>query len=173
MSRAITIATLLSLSLSACTSPSGEFPTLMRRPYETQAPITGALANIEAASIALPAEIQAKVDAFSARHRIAASAYANLLPAVTASARLAAGTAFGSEAWVNAHLLVSRLDKARSDSKTALAELDRLITAQMDIEAGGASPMLSPLMSSVQADLAASTGAQDTEIERLSQLIGI
>jgi hypothetical protein len=173
MLRVIAIATLLSLSLSACTSPSGEFPTLMRRPYETQAPITAGLTVAEAAPIALPAETQAKVDAFSARHRLAASAYGNMLPAVAAAARSAAGSTFGGEAWVNAHLQVSRLDKARSDSKAALAELDQLITAQMDMEAGGTSPMLSPLMSAVQNDLAAATSAQDAEIERLSQLIGI
>ncbi len=175
MLRVIAIATLLALSLSACAAPSGEFPSLMRRPYETKAPITAPLpdTDTETAAVALPTDVQAKLDAFSARHRTAASAYNSLLPAVAQTARTAAGSGIGSEAWVNAHLQVSRLDKARSDSKAALAELDQLITAQMDVEATGTSPLLSPLLADVQSDLAAATGAQDAEIERLSQLIGL
>lgn len=175
MLRVIAIATLLPLSLSACAAPSGEFPSLMRRPYETNAPITAPLADTDTqtAAIALPADIQAKLNAFSGRHRTAASAYNAMLPAVAQTARSAAGSAIGSEAWVNAHLQVSRLDKARSDSKAALAELDQMITAQMDMESTGASPLFSPLLAALQSDLAAATGAQDAEIERLSQLIGM
>ncbi len=175
MLRIITIAILLTLSLSACAAPSGEFPSLMRRPYETKTPITAPLvgADTETEAVALPADIQAKLDAFSARHRTAASAYNIMLPAVAQAAGTAAGSAIGSEAWVNAHLQVSRLDKARSDSKSALAELDQFITSQMDMEATGASPLLSPLLIAVQSDLAAAAGAQDAEIERLSQLIGM
>ncbi len=177
MLRVIAIATLLTLSLSACAAPSGEFPSLMRRPYETNAPITAPLADTETAAetgaVALPAAVQTKLNAFSARHRTAASAYNIMLPAVATAARTAAGSAIGSETWVNAHLQVSRLDKARSDSKTALAELDQFITNQMDMETTGASPLLSPLLAAVQSDLAAATSAQDAEIERLSQLIGM
>jgi hypothetical protein len=173
MLRVIAIATLLALSLSACAAPSGEFPSLMRRPYETKAPITAPLADAETAVTALPADVQAKLNAFSGRHRTAASAYNIMLPAVAQTARTAAGSVIGSEAWVNAHLQVSRLDKARSDSKAALAELDQFITAQMDMESTGASPLLSPLLAAVQSDLAAATGAQDAEIERLLQLIGM
>jgi hypothetical protein len=168
------IAILISLTaiLSACAAPQGEFPSLMRRPYETNAPITAPLSPETAGPATLSSDLAATANALAARHRAAHNAYRELLTPTASAARGAAGTAVGSEAWVAAQLQVSRLDKARADSKAALAELDRLITAQLDAGANGTGVDMGALLIEYQTPIAADTAAQDAEIERLSALIG-
>jgi hypothetical protein len=177
------ITTLISLTaiVSACAAPQGEFPSLMRRPYETNAPITAPLPPETAGPAMLSPGLAAKANALSARHRAANNTYRELLTPTAAAARSAAGAGVGSEAWVAAQLQVSRLDKARADSKAALAELDRLITAQLDADSQdnsqgssqGSGKDIAALLMEFQADIATDTAAQDAEIDRLSALIGV
>ncbi len=169
------IATLISVTaiLSACAAPQGEFPSLLRRPYETNAPITAPLPSETAGPAMLSPELSAKANAITARHRAAQNAYRELLTPTAAAARDAAGAGVGSEAWVAAQLQVSRLDKARADSKAALAELDRLITAQLDADSQGSGKDIAALLIEFQSGIAADTAAQDAEIDRLSALIGV
>lgn len=173
MIRRVAILILLPLIVTACAAPQGEFPSLLRRPYETNAPITATLPPDPNIGAVLPSDLAAKANALTARHRVAANAYRDLLPAVTAAARGASGTSVGSEAWVSAHLQVSRLDKARADSKAALAEFDRLITAQLDADSQSNGQDISALLIEYQAVIAADSAAQDSEIDRLSSIIGI
>ncbi len=173
MMKRITAPLLPALILSACAAPQGEFPSLLRRPYETKAPITAPVPPENAVLAVLPADLRAKAEALAARHRAAQIAYRDLLPQSDNAARAASGTAVGSEAWVSAHLQVSRLDKARADSKAALAEIDRMITAQMNADIQGNSPDIAALLMPYQNRLATDTAAQDAEIERLSALIGV
>ncbi len=79
----------------------------------------------------------------------------------------AAGSTTGSEGWVNAHLQVSRLEKARADSVAVVREFDGLITEQAD----GDSDFV-PLLTEAQKPVADDVAAQNAEIERLSRLIG-
>lgn len=151
--------------LTACTSMEGEFPSLERRSYENNDPI--AEPEAPPAPTALPAELAAKVDALNVRHGAAAATFAKDLPSVQALASRASGSAAGTENWVNAHLQLSRLDKARADSVAVVREFDGLIAAQ-----GDGDSMLVPLLTDAQKPVADDVAAQNAEIERLSQLIG-
>ena len=157
---------LLLLILSACASPGGKFPSLERRAYETDAPIAAA-AEPPAPRPILSAELSAKVSALLARHKTAHNTYLRGLPAVQATASKAAGTSPGAEAWVNAHLVLSRLDKMRSDSVAALRDFDGLID-----DAGARDAGMAELLTEAQMPIAEEVAAQNAEIARLSRLIG-
>ncbi len=156
----------LFIILAACGSPQGGFPSLERRPYETDAPISAPV-DAAAAPIQLTAELSGKVGALQARHKAAQASYARALPSVQATAVKAARTPPGSESWVNAHLQLSRLDKTRSDSVAALRDFDGLITQE-----GAADPAMAELLAAAQQPVADDVATQNAEIERLSRLIG-
>lgn len=151
--------------LAACSNMQGEFPSLERRPYENNDPIVEP--DVPPAPVTLPAELETKVDALNARHRAAKAAFATDLPSVQAVASRAAGSAVGSEGWVNAHLQLSRLDKARADSVAVVRDFDALIATQ-----GEGDSTLVPLLTEAQKPVADDVAAQNAEIERLSLLIG-
>jgi hypothetical protein len=152
--------------LSACAADEGKFPSLERRPYETDNPVAVPAAP-PPAPVVLPAELALKVDALNARHKAAQATFAKGLGAVQLTASKAAGSAPGSESWVNAHVQLSRLDKGRADSVTAVREFDSLIT-----DANGGDSTLVPLLTDAQKPVADDVAAQNDEINRLSRLIG-
>jgi hypothetical protein len=152
--------------LAACGAPDVRFPSLERRNYETDAPISAPV-DVAAAPIQLSAELAAKVGALQARHKAAQASFARALPPVQATAANAARTPPGSESWVNAHLQLSRLDKMRADSVAALRDFDVLITQE-----GPANVGLAELLTEAQQPVADDVAAQNAEIERLSRLIG-
>jgi len=157
---------LLLLILAACGTRDGGFPSLERRSYEADAPIAAPIESAAAPSM-LSGELAAKADALWARHRAADSAYVRGLSAVQSTALRAAGTAPGSEAWVNAHLMLSRLDKMRSDSVAALRDFDGLIS-----DAGERDPGIAALLTEAQRPVAEDVAVQNAEIARLSKMIG-
>jgi hypothetical protein len=152
--------------LAACGTTEGEFPSLERRPYETKNPIV-VPESPAPAPVALPASLAAQVGSLNSRHRAAHAAFAKDLPPVQALASQAAGSAAGSERWVDAHLQLSRLDKARGDSVAAVRDFDTLIAEQAD----GDTDFI-PLLTDAQKQVADAVAAQNAEIERLSRLIG-
>lgn len=157
---------LFALLLSACNTTEGQFPSLERRPYESNAPIsvpeTGPASPVE-----LPAQLQAKVDSLTRRHAAAQADYQRKLPAVQALASRASGSAPGTESWVNAHMELSRLDQSRADSIAVVREFDSLIAEQ-----GKTDSNLLPLLSDAQQPVSEMIAAQNAEIDRLSRLIG-
>jgi hypothetical protein len=152
--------------LSACSTAEGEFPSLERRAYENKNPIPAGEAAPPAPAV-MSAELAAKVDALNERHKAAQATFARDLASVQSVASAAAGTSPGSESWVNAHLQLSRLDKARADSVAVVREFDALIATQGD----GDSDYV-PLLTEAQKPVADAVAAQYAEIERLSLLIG-
>lgn len=160
----------LGLLLGGCASLEGEFPSLSKRPYESADPLAVPEAAPAPVSTSLPAALQTQVDALLQRARAAQSAYEAALPTARNAAQGAAGSAVGSEAWVNAHMLVSRADSARADAVAALGEIDRLIAGERE---KGADVGLVALLSAPQAQIAALVNAQTAEIDRLSRLIGV
>ena len=154
------------LLLSACSGPEGQFPSLERRPYETDAPVA-APAPPPAAPAALPDTLASKVKSIINRHETANASFTKGLPSVRGTAAKAAGTAPGSESWVNAHLQLSRLDKSRADSVAALGELDTLIADQIE----GDSAYVE-LLVEYQQDIATDVAKQRDEIDRMSRQIG-
>jgi hypothetical protein len=103
---------LLLSALTACAAPGVQFPSLERRPYETNAPVA-APAGSPAPSAVLSAELGVKSNALLARHTAANQDFLRGLGAEQSTALKAAGTAPGSEPWVNAHVMLSRLEDAR------------------------------------------------------------
>jgi hypothetical protein len=152
--------------LAACSTTEGEFPSLERRPYESNAPITEPVA-LPVAPVSLPTEIATKVDAILARHRRAQSAFAAGLGSVRSVALSAAGNSSGSESWVNAHVQLSRLDKTRADSVAAAREFDSLIS-----ETGVLDSAFVGLLTAAQKPVVDDVTSQNSEIDRLSRLIG-
>ena len=157
---------LLFLILAACGTKDGGFPSLERRSYEADAPIQAAIEPAAAPST-LSGEFVAKTDALQARHKAAHGAYLGALAAVQAIASKAAGSSPGSEFWVNAHLMLSRLDKTRADSVAALRDFDGLIT-----EAGARDASLAALLTEAQRPIIEDVAEQNAEITRLSKVIG-
>ena len=157
---------LVVLLLSACSTTEGQFPSLERRPYESNAPISAPEAA-PAAPTELPAPVQAVVDALTRRHAAAQADYQRKLPAVQALASRASGSAPGTESWVNAHLELSRLDDSRADSVAVVREFDSLIADQGKMDSS-----LVPLLSNAQQPVVDMIAGQNAEINRLSRLIG-
>lgn len=152
--------------LASCGSIDGQFPSLERRAYENNDAITAPITP-PAAPVSLAVELKAQVDALLARHQVAHAAYLERLDAVRAVAARAAGSAPGSEAWVNAHVTLSRLDKIRDDSVAVVRAFDGLIA---DANAGDSG--LSALLTDAQKPVVDDVAAQNDEIRRLSRLIG-
>lgn len=157
---------LLLIILAACGAKEGGFPSLERRSYESDAPIEAAIEPAAAPSI-LSGESAGEASALHVRHTAAHGAYLRGLPAVQATVAKAAGTAPGSEAWVNAHLMLSRLDQMRSDSVAALRDFDELIA-----EAGARDMGLAALLTEAQRPVIDDVAEQNLEIARLSKVIG-
>ena len=152
--------------LASCGSIEGRFPSLERRAYENVGAIDAAVTP-PAAPVSLPVELSAQVDALLLRHKVAHAAYLGRLDAVRAVAARAAGSAPGSEGWVNAHVVLSRLDKMRDDSVAAVRAFDSLIA---DASAGDSG--LVALLTEAQKPVLDDVAAQNDEIRRLSRLIG-
>ena len=152
--------------LASCGSIDGQFPSLERRAYENNDAITAPITP-PAAPVSMSVELRAQVDALLARHKIAHAAYLERLDAVRSVAARAAGSAPGSEAWVNAHVILSRLDKIRDDSVAAVRAFDSLIA---DANAGDSG--LAALLTDAQKPVVDDVAVQNDEIRRLSRLIG-
>jgi len=152
--------------LASCGSIDGQFPSLERRAYENNDAITAPITP-PAAPVSMSVELRAQVDALLARHQVAHAAYLERLDAVRAVAARAAGSAPGSEAWVNAHVTLSRLDKIRDDSVAVVRAFDGLIA---DANAGDSG--LSALLTDAQKPVLDDVAVQNDEIRRLSRLIG-
>jgi hypothetical protein len=152
--------------LASCGSIDGQFPSLERRAYENNDAITAPITP-PAAPVSMSVELRAQVDALFSRHKIAHAAYLECLDAVRSVAARAAGSAPGSEAWVNAHVTLSRLDKIRDDSVAVVRAFDGLIA---DANAGDSG--LAALLTDAQKPVVDDVAAQNDEIRRLSRLIG-
>ena len=113
--------------LGGCLS-AGDYPSLARRPIETQrdAPPTP-----PPATSALSVEDRARVAALVEQHRAADARFATL------TAGIPAGGPVGGEAWAAAQVAISRAGQARAPSTEALVELDRLYIHLLDAEAQG------------------------------------
>jgi hypothetical protein len=162
----------LSSALPGCSTTEGEFPSLARRPFEGEASIEAPVVVPLPLAKNLPDTVAAQIRGLTSRQEQAAAAYNKLLPSVRSLARSAAGSAIGSEAWVNAHLQVSRLDKSRSDGVAAMALMDDLVAKRTDAESAGEFPLYVPLLKPAQAAMARIVAQQTEEIASLSLLIG-
>ena len=158
--------------LAGCAMPDGEFPSLAKRPYESEDPIAEPVATPDAVASSLPANLAASVAALEARHAKADAAFRNMLPSVQAAASRASGAAVGSEAWADANVRLSRLDYARADSVKVVGEIDAMVAAQREADARSGQPALAPLMEQRQRVIAESVERQDAEVNRMGAMLG-
>ncbi len=155
--------------LGGCAMEDANFPSLAKRPYESSDPIAEPPSEPEILSTSLPDALRAQANAIVARSDAADAAFQGALPATRQAARAAAGAATGSERWVAAQQEVSRLEKRRAGSLTALAELDKLVAAERDKGAdSGLVALLTPFQEKVRRDVEAQTAA----VVELTNLIG-
>lgn len=151
----------------------GQFPTLEKRAFETASPENIVPANPRQTADTLPNAVSEQIAAIANRFDLAQESYTAILPEARRAASGAAGSATGSENWVNAHLIVSRLDGARATATLAHSEIDQIMTAQIDDESRNADPLLSPLIAPLQQRIAKAVSAQNDELERLARQIGL
>jgi hypothetical protein len=160
-------------ALAACGSMEGQFPSLAKRPYETTTPPSEPVIVARPTARQLPKSLAIQVNSIEARFNTARADFAALLRSTRATANSAAGSSIGSEAWVNAQLVVSRLDNARAQAVLAEAEIDALLSRQLDTESVDQNALLSPLIAPVQRRIANEVDAQNEELDRLARQIGI
>ena len=125
--------------LSACAG-QGDYPSLAPRPIERElsgAPVPpcedGAEAIAPVAPVLAPVvandpQLQSRVGELLALARAGDRDFAALRPVARAS--VARAGAAGSDPWIEAQQLLSRLEAARSKTAVAVAELDSLIVAR-------------------------------------------
>lgn len=158
-----------SLTLGGCASTDGDFPSLAKRPYEKANPIEE-VAVVEKLTTSLSADLQRQINTLLSRSSAAHAAFESSLPSMQSVAQSAGNSAPGSESWVNAHTKLSRTDSLRADGVAALGEMDRLVARERE---NGADSGLVALLSAPQQKIAERVKAENAEIERLTQLIGL
>lgn len=163
------LAAIAALTLGGCASASGDFPSLAKRPYEKANPVEE-VAVAETLTTTLSADLQRQVDALLSRSSMAHAAFENALPSVRATIQSAGNPVTGSESWANAHTALSRTDSLRADSVAALGEIDRLVARERE---KGADSGLVALLTAPQQIIAGRVTAENAEVERLTQLIGL
>jgi hypothetical protein len=160
----------MALLLGGCASVEGDFPSLSKRDYETGDPLAVPAPPPAPVTGVLPAALRTQTDALLARGQKAHAAFTAALGPAQAAAQAASGSTVGSEAWVNAHMVLSRADGARADGVAALSEIDQLIARERD---QGADRGLIALLAEPQGKLAAIVNEDTAEIDRLARLIGL
>jgi len=162
------------LLLAGCASPpQGEFPSLSKRPFENAEPIQDTAPEPIPVPQQLPSDLASRAASLEARINAANAAFNRGLPAARAKANRARGAARGSENWLAAHTQLSRLDKARSDGVAALAEMDRLVTDQLDDQLRSKLPAYSQLLIPRQALMSDIIQSQNITIDLLTRTIGL
>lgn len=125
--------TIITVTLSGCAMSEGDFPSLLKRPYEDD-PVMADSEALPATNLALPADLQSDLSAAVARSGAAHSQFQARLPTVKRRVDAARNAAVSSESWVAAHMELAALEGERSPSVEALADIDALYRAQLERE---------------------------------------
>ncbi len=157
--------------IAGCSSISGNFPSLAKRPFESAQPSEEPI-NTPVEST-LPVAIRAKIDVLGQRYDNAQSKFAAALPRVQSIAAQAQGAKMGGETWVNAQMELSRLDSARADAVAALADMNRLLSDQIDDENAGTAALYSPIIALTRERIANGVADQAQILDQMAQQIGL
>lgn len=122
------------ISVTGCAMQQGDFPSLAKRPYEDGSAIFEPAPNPPSSISALPASVQAAVDAAVVQSSTAHARFLRLLPSVKNRVNAARGSAVSSESWVVAQMDLAALEISRTPSVSALADIDDLYLAQLNAE---------------------------------------
>lgn len=126
--------TIITVTLSGCAMQEGDFPSLLKRPYEDE-PVMDAASDSAAVVSSLPTDLEQKLNETVAQSRTADAAFGARLPAVKSRVNAAGGAAVSSESWVVAQMELAALEMVRSPSVEALADIDTLYRQQLEREA--------------------------------------
>ena len=122
LARALASATLL--SLAACASAPGEYPSLAIRDAER---VTGTIATPEPyVPPPAPAPVLDRLAQLTGEAASTHSAFLSEAPRARRTVSAARGASAGSENWAQAQVALAGLEAARSQAMVALADLDRL-----------------------------------------------
>lgn len=158
----ITLTAALALALSGCSRGAGDFPSLAKRPIETRS---------EAIAPAPQPAQQANLDDATMRRLMAAAeeardgnrAFEEARGPAESAVAAAQGSSVGSEAWVTAQMAVSVLERARTPTRKALADID---DEQRRVTETNPTLDLQPLISA-SAEVAAEDARQAAILDRL------
>ena len=127
------------LTLSACATPDGAFPSLARRDAER---VSGTIAaplaqpDLPATATVNPAMAR-RLDQLEDQAKAGHAKFHARESRARQLTRAARGAAVGSESWAVATVAIAELEAARSEVMIALADLDSLYTAQLVAGQGG------------------------------------
>ena len=150
------------LAASGC-APAGPFPSLAMRPEERLVTV-GEPRRPRVDPAERCRRCAAGPTRCSAQGRAGTRAFDEAEPAAERAARSAGAS--GSESWVSAQQQLSRLEAARAETTTALAELDRLAATRADQATNSADYAL---IEQAIAELEQVAAGQQARLDRLAE----
>ena len=120
------VALALLLIAAACADDAARYPSLARRPIESDAGAPAATTTPAAQTAPADPAIETQVTAEAARLDSGSATFGRALADTRAAVTRATGQAAGSEAWIAAQQALSALDAARAPVVAALGALDAL-----------------------------------------------
>jgi len=156
MKKLSALVTIITVTLSGCAMQQGDFPSLLKRPYESE-PVMDAAAAPATVISSLTADLQGRLSAAVTSSGAADEQFQARLPVVKQRVDAARGAAVSSESWVVAHMELAALEIQRSPSVEALADIDALYREQLERETGsdqiGGTAIIAERRDSVQAQV--------------------
>lgn len=152
--------------LSGCAVPSQRYPSLLPRSVEQQPAAAPALADSPATAIPADPALDAQIATIEAALAASAQSFTPAEQRATAAAHEAKGSATGSETWLTAQSAMASLDSLRSQSLTALSDLERLA-----VDRGAAGQPGYPALIAARARAEAQLTAQQAAIDGLQARI--
>ncbi len=137
---AIMLPGLMVVALSGCVAPSQRYPSLLPRAVESQPATAPALADAPVTPVPADPALDAQLAVIETTLTATAEAFTPAAARATTAIRQAQGAASGSEAWLAAQAALAALETVRSQTVSALSDLDRLaidrgVTGQPDYAA--------------------------------------
>jgi len=133
MKKLSALVTIITVTLSGCAMQQGDFPSLLKRPYESE-PVMDAAAAPATVISSLTADLQGRLSAAVTSSGAADDQFQARLPVVKQRVDAARDAAVSSESWVVAHMELAALEIQRSSSVEALADIDALYREQLERE---------------------------------------
>lgn len=151
---------------AGCAGPSGEFPSLSRRPVEappsaTPVPETAAAMLDETERAAF----SSRISNAEAAARDSATAFTKALPLTEQTVASAQAAMKGSEAWLIGQMALSRLEQDRAGGEAALSDLD-IIARELAVSGD---TLLQQRVANARADVKAITDAQQARFADLAR----
>ena len=155
----------LGLLISGCAAPMTDYPSLQRRPVETQ---TGAPQTQAPTTVQNDAALANTLAAIEKQAQDTHETFLTEWPAVQQAVASARNSGFASEAWSTAQTRLSGLEGSTRSLSTLLADLDRQYADRLEQEVSGALPPGGAAQ--IQASRAILVGLIDAEVQQADTL---